>query len=134
MLGARYRYGLLGDSLHAQAGLGYHRSSALLFRYASADAASPELLHLGVGGLRSGLGASYILGKLYASAEAAITWAPWPVDRYLGLNVEYEVYQGVHANLGAEVDFRTMTLNVGSQEVEINDRQGGFFIGASYAL
>jgi hypothetical protein len=134
LIGARYRYGLLNDAVHAQAGLGYHRSSVVLFRYAASDAASPDLLHLGVGGLRSALGASYTLGKLYASAEAAITWAPWPVDRYLGLNVEYEVFQGIHANVGAEVDFRTVTLDVGTQEVEINDRQGGFYLGASYAL
>lgn len=134
--GPRVR-GELGDGLWWHAGLGYHRFTTLLFRYAAITDETPALLRRGVGGARLNAGVTGAFGDLWVDGGIAETFfVLQPIDFQIYSAAEYALSDELAARLSLDLDFRTIRFLIGEDEVEANvrDNETTISFGLSYLL
>lgn len=147
------RYAQLGWSFHASgryrgdipvSGLkwygmgGVHRFNALVFRYADDAKTQAELLTKGLWGARLGGGIIYEKNPIYVDLQLAETFAPWPVDTFLGLEFGYDLSNQLSVRASYGVDLRSMTFAVGEGEemveVKVKDQERPIMVGVGYVF
>lgn len=133
----RYRGELTGD-IHWYGTGGVHRFNGLVFRYADDAKTQAELLSKGLWGARLGGGLTYESEPIYVDLQLAETFAPWPVDTFLGMELGYDLQNRVSVRLSYGVDLRSMTFAVGEEEsaveVKIKDQERPLMVGAGYVF
>jgi len=127
LIGARYRMSL-SDSVRVHGGLGFHSFHTVFFRYEdseTADAGAPTLVTYPLRGARTAVGLSWTGGPVTARGEVSATFVPWPVDRSLGLGVDYAVMDPLLISAGLDISRRTLDLTVGDDAAELGETRAG---------
>jgi hypothetical protein len=133
MLGARGRLGADGPA-DAYAGAWLHSFHTVIFRYAETEdleAGTPDMITYPRVGLRTAIGGTYDLGVVGLRAELGASWAPYPVERSLGLLVDYT---GLHdlwmISAGWEGAWRSMSLVIGEDDASLSESRGALTVQA----
>ena len=137
-LGARYRMDT-GGAVKAEAGVSLHRTNVAAFRYLSSQT-DAELVNFNVVGARIGGGIAKSLGPVELRVELAETFAPKPVNTFVGLSGE-TLLSGVsvggmpllvHGSYG--FDMRHTDVPLDGVSTNILDISHVFQVGAGIAL
>ncbi len=135
---ARYRGEIPVAGLHWYGMGGVHRFNGLIFRYADDARTEAELLTKGLWGARLGGGVTFERDPIYLDLQLAETFAPWPVDTFLGFEFGYDLANQVSVRASYGVDLRSMTFAVGEDEtaveVKIKDQERPIMVGVGYVF
>ena len=129
--GVRYR-GEMAEGLYWYGSGELARFNGLVFRYADDAKTEAALLSKGLFGARLGGGVTFNKGPLGLDIGVAETFSPWPVDTWLGVDVNYEIKPNLAVRAGYELDLRSMKFAVGEEEVKVKDQERPLFVGVSY--
>ncbi|MFN7145253.1 MAG: hypothetical protein ACK4YP_15880, partial [Myxococcota bacterium] len=109
IVGARYRRGL-GGLFSFEGSLAAHYTTGVLFRYSDAARSDAELLNFPLVGARLGAILSLESDRVYATLEAAETFAPFPIDPHAEATVDWRLGNTeTTLRVGGAWDYRTMT-------------------------
>lgn len=126
------------NGLHWYGTAGVHRFAGLIFRYADDAKSEAELLSKSLWGARLGGGLTFEKNPFYLDLQLAETFAPWPVDTFLGLEFGYDLQNQISIRASYGADLRSMTFAVGEEdptvEVKIKDQERPLMIGVGYVF
>lgn len=131
----RYR-GEIGSAMHWYGSAGLHHFNGLVFRYADAAKTEAELLSKGLWGARLGGGLQFEKNPIFVDLQLTETFAPWPVDTFVGLDLAYDLDNQISVRLSYGADIRSMTFSVGDDEikVKIKDQERPLMLGVGYVF
>ena len=135
-IGARGRWPIPTlEFLRPELGFGYQGSNALVFVFTDDTRTTRDIANDSFSGWRTSLGLAADAGPVEISAEGATTIGleegRW-TEALLG--AEIEVWNGVHAGLRVEGDWRTVAVDADGVDVEVTDSQLGGRLLVGYRL
>jgi len=135
-VGARARYPIPNlEFLRPELGVGYQGSDALLFVFTDDTRTERDIANSSFSGIRTSLGLAADAGPVEVSLEGGTSISMeagrWS-DALLG--AEIEVWNGVHAGLRVEGDWRSVAIEADGVDVEVTDSQLGGRILVGYRL
>jgi len=123
LFGVRYRYSL-SESVRVYGGLGLSSFHTVFFRYEdseNAESSSPTLVKYPLLGGRTAAGLTWTSGPFTARGEVSVTWVPYPVDRSLGLGLDYAIMDPWLVGVGFDINRRTLDLEVGDDAATLGE-------------
>lgn len=127
-IGARYRYHM--GALGFDGGLGFHHTNAALFEYANEALTEVSPIGLSLNGARLSAGVALELGRVYATAEIAESFLPFPVATRLGTDLEVRVTDSISGRAMFAYDIRSMNFDTdGNGEGDTRAKQNLMIVG-----